>query len=228
MSKDNIYSLEVDICGQKLNLTSDVSVEHIKLVSDYVNKNLRQIKLTNKSSTNTSKGIMLGLTIADDFFLFKNESAKQIQLLEEKIKTNELIFEKRLSDKNEEIKKIDAIWERELKDKEEILIKNESNFKQHLSDKEKEFVKYIDNISEIENENEKNIETIKNLNLDIENFKIRVHQLEEEVQLLKSLNELLKNENKSLKNKSTYDSEVHAPAYESNKHTLRAKKGKNR
>ncbi len=112
MSSNNIYNLEVDICGQKLTLNSDVSEEHISKVSSYVDKTLREVKLNNKSSTNKSMGIMLGLTIADEFFIYKKNAEDEIRNLKKEVENTKNFYSSKLSAKEKEfVKYIDNISE---------------------------------------------------------------------------------------------------------------------
>ena len=79
-------SVEVELMGQKFPLISEHGEEYIKMVSEYVQREIQKVTKTNrKSATSLDIPLLAAMNIADNYFAEVNSQRILIDSLSDKV-----------------------------------------------------------------------------------------------------------------------------------------------
>ncbi len=78
-------SFRTEILGQKLSLTSDQTEEFLKLLAGYVEETAGQVRTRFTAVDSLRIAIMTAVTIAEEYFIYRNHQEKVFSSLEKKV-----------------------------------------------------------------------------------------------------------------------------------------------
>lgn len=78
-------SFRTEILGQKLSLTSDQTEEFLKLLAGYVEETAGQVRTRFTAVDSLRIAIMTAMTIAEEYFIYRNHQEKVFSSLEKKV-----------------------------------------------------------------------------------------------------------------------------------------------
>ncbi len=202
MSKKDKYIKNVVLGGQNLVLATDISEKHLDNVYEYVNEKLINIMLNKKLSTNLLIGILLGVEIADEYFIEKSSLLDEINYLKEQLIKNSAVNSESVITEIKKVKEQGLIKIKELEvENQNLKNKNKAEIdsltKLHNEDLKDFKIVYEEEIHEIQQllntikvEKDNEIATLKQVNAKKEKDIVKV--IDENTKLNEE-NEILRN-----------------------------------